>query len=82
LNSLPLAAVPNYGEVTGLGDGLGVWFGTDFDRINGLLYPPKSIFEGDQLAARVAHRSAQEIFLLKRIMTRCRMTIFIQRDIY
>ena len=30
LNSLPLAAVPNHGEVRGLGEGLHAWFGLDF----------------------------------------------------
>jgi membrane peptidoglycan carboxypeptidase len=30
LNSMPLAAVPNHGEVHGLGDGLHAWFGLDF----------------------------------------------------
>ncbi|WP_324396993.1 transglycosylase domain-containing protein [Hydrogenophaga sp.] len=30
LNSVPLAAAPRHGEVHGLGDGLWVWFGTDF----------------------------------------------------
>ena len=30
LNSLPLAAVPDHGEVRGLGEGLHAWFGLDF----------------------------------------------------
>jgi len=30
LNTVPLAAAPRHGEVHGLGDGLWVWFGTDF----------------------------------------------------
>lgn len=37
VNSMPLAAVPGYGEVTGLGDGLFAWFGADFNRVNALL---------------------------------------------
>lgn len=37
LNSMPLAAAPESGEVHGLGDGLWAWFGTDFDAINQLL---------------------------------------------
>lgn len=32
LNTVPLSAAPRHGEVHGLGDGLWVWFGTDFDR--------------------------------------------------
>jgi membrane peptidoglycan carboxypeptidase len=39
LNSVPLAAAPGYGEVHGLGDGLWIWFGADFDEINRLLVP-------------------------------------------
>jgi len=31
LNTVPLSAAPRHGEVHGLGDGLWVWFGTDFD---------------------------------------------------
>uniref|UniRef100_UPI0025F89340 transglycosylase domain-containing protein n=1 Tax=uncultured Thiodictyon sp. TaxID=1846217 RepID=UPI0025F89340 len=37
LNAIPLAAVPEYGEVHGLGDGLWAWFGADFDTVNALL---------------------------------------------
>lgn len=64
LNSLPLAAVPNYGEVTGLGDGLEVWYGADVDRINSLLYSRDSAFEGDQLVARAqAYRQVLTLLL-------------------
>ncbi len=31
LNTVPLSAAPHHGEVHGLGDGLWVWFGTDFE---------------------------------------------------
>ncbi len=37
LNSVPLAAVPGYGEVHGLGDGLSAWYGADFREVNRLL---------------------------------------------
>ncbi len=37
INSVPLSAAPGYGEVNGLGDGLYVWFGTDFDEANRIL---------------------------------------------
>ncbi|MCG6656171.1 penicillin-binding protein [Halomonas campisalis] len=39
LNTVPLAAAPGYGEVHGIGDGLWIWFGADFDAINRLLVP-------------------------------------------
>ena len=37
LNSVPLSAAPGHGEVHGLADGLRVWFGADFTRVNALL---------------------------------------------
>jgi len=37
LNTVPLSALAGYGEVNGLGDGLWVWFGADFDEVNRLL---------------------------------------------
>ena len=40
LNSLPLAALPGYGEVSSLGDGLTAWYGTDFATANRLLADP------------------------------------------
>ncbi|GGX77110.1 glycosyl transferase family 51 [Litchfieldella qijiaojingensis] len=39
LNTVPLSAAPGYGEVHGLGDGLWVWYGADFDTVNRLLVP-------------------------------------------
>jgi len=37
INSVPLSAAPGYGEVNGLGDGLFVWYGTDFSETKRLL---------------------------------------------
>lgn len=37
LNSVPLAAIPGYGEVNGIGDGLWAVYGSDFNTINQLL---------------------------------------------
>lgn len=37
VNSVPLGAVPGYGEVHSLGDGLWAWYGTDFATVNRLL---------------------------------------------
>lgn len=34
INSIPLAALKNYGEVNGLGDGLLAWYGVNFERVN------------------------------------------------
>ncbi len=37
LNSVPLSAAPGHGEVHGMADGLRIWFGADFERVNQLL---------------------------------------------
>ncbi len=37
LNTVPLAAQPGAGEISGLGDGLAAWYGRDFDEVNRLL---------------------------------------------
>ena len=37
LNTVPLSAKPGFGEVHGVGDGLWVWYGRDFDTVNRLL---------------------------------------------
>jgi len=42
VNSVPLSAAPGAGEVIGLGDGLFVWYGTDFDELNRLLSLPEA----------------------------------------
>ncbi|HEX5842283.1 MAG TPA: transglycosylase domain-containing protein [Pseudomonas sp.] len=42
LNSVPLSAAPGHGEVHGLADGLRIWFGADFARVNHLLDPSRS----------------------------------------
>lgn len=55
LNSVPLAAAPGYGEVHGIGDGVWVWFDTDFDELNRMLLPgalPSSIGPPDDQEAR------------------------------
>ena len=53
LNTVPLSAAPGHGEVNGLGDGLWVWFGADFERVNAVLAAPEG--EGE---ARVAQGRA------------------------
>jgi len=40
LNSTPLSSRPDYGEIIGVGDGLRVWYGTDFDAANRVLSEP------------------------------------------
>lgn len=50
LNTVPLSAAPGFGEVNGLGDGLWVWFASDFAAANALLAAPDG--QGAQLAAQ------------------------------
>ena len=40
LNTVPLSARAGFGEVNGVGDGLWVWYGRDFDEVNRLLAMP------------------------------------------
>lgn len=40
LNSMPLAAVADYGEVHGLGEGLHAWFGLELEAVRDLLEQP------------------------------------------
>lgn len=65
LNTVPLSAAPVFGEVHGLGDGLWVWFGTDFGEANRLLATPEGSGEAlarqglalrQVLALMIAHR--------------------------
>ncbi len=72
INSVPLAAVRNYGEVTGLGDGLRAYFGTDLKEVNQYLssnYNPVDVTENLKKASYfkqvltlfLAHRRPSEL---------------------
>jgi membrane peptidoglycan carboxypeptidase len=66
VNQVPLAAVPGYGEVIGLGDALWAWYGADFDRVNRLLEDPDQL-EGPELAAAgLAMKQALSLFVAQR----------------
>ncbi|MGE4545075.1 MAG: transglycosylase domain-containing protein [Pedobacter sp.] len=63
LNSVPLSAAPGTGEVNGLGDGLYVWFGTDFQEMNRLLrdggegdISRKAVLLKQVISLMIAHR--------------------------
>lgn len=64
LNLIPLAASPGYGDVTGLQDGLQVWYGADSNRWNRLLATPETALDldGQQRQAR-AYREALSLLL-------------------
>jgi len=40
LNTVPLSAKMGYGEVNGIGDGMWVWYGRDFDQVTQMLKGP------------------------------------------
>jgi membrane peptidoglycan carboxypeptidase len=64
LDSAPFAAVPPYGEVIGLADGLWAWYGADVDEVNRLLdagYVPSS--KADAEARAVAYRQVLSLLL-------------------
>lgn len=68
LNSVPLAAAPGYGEVTGLGDGLWAWYGLELDEVRRLLHGLSGgtgTDEGLEAAAR-AYRAALGLLLAHR----------------
>ncbi|SEE24507.1 transglycosylase domain-containing protein [Pseudomonas costantinii] len=46
LNSVPLSAVPGHGEVHGMAEGLRVWYGADFNRVNQVLRGPVNAEQG------------------------------------
>ena len=53
INSVPLSSSPGFGEVHGLGDGLWVWFGSDFDSAN------RALVAGELAPAQVTADQAQ-----------------------
>ena len=63
LNSMPLAAVPGYGEVHGLGDGLWLWFGADFTAVNHLLNT-QNMHSGEDASPEQAQAYRQVLCLL------------------
>jgi len=62
LNSLPLAAAPGHGEVTGLGDGLEIWYDSDFSAVNRLLKTP--LDELDIVRRRQQARAYRQVISL------------------
>jgi membrane peptidoglycan carboxypeptidase len=68
INSVPLAAVPGYGEVNGLPDGLWTWYGVDFETVNRLLQNDSnpSNEEWARASTGVAYRQVLSLFLAQR----------------
>ncbi len=71
INSIPLAATPDHGEVYGLADGLREWYGADFAAVNRLLSAREQGLDPIELEARAkAYRQVLSLFLAMRAPTR------------
>lgn len=67
INSIPLAAIPKFGEVNGLGDGLWAWFETDLDEVNQALFALENVDPTEHLQdAGAAYRKVLTLFLSHR----------------
>ena len=66
LNTVPFAAAPEYGEVTGLGDGLWAWFGADFNRVNDLLSRPAAKDPRELMEQGRAYRQVLSLLISQR----------------
>jgi membrane peptidoglycan carboxypeptidase len=64
LNSVPLAAVPESGEVIGLAEALEAWCGADFEAVNQLLREPESEERGSSARKARARAYKQVLSLL------------------
>lgn len=62
LNTVPLAAMPGYGEVIGIGDGLWAWYGREFGAFNALLRDEA----GDNDRRAVAFKQALSLLISQR----------------
>ncbi|MCC2954253.1 transglycosylase domain-containing protein [Massilia sp. IC2-477] len=61
LNTVPLSAKPGYGEVNGIGDGMWVWYGRDFDKTSKMLRGPM-----DSQEAVTAYKEALSLMIAQR----------------
>ncbi|WP_263416246.1 transglycosylase domain-containing protein [Terriglobus albidus] len=67
INSIPLSSTPEHGEVTGLADGLAVWYGANFDAVNRLLAASEDASAPQQMQERArAYRQVLSLFLALR----------------
>ncbi|AYC33894.1 penicillin-binding protein [Pseudomonas cavernae] len=65
LNSVPLSAAAGHGEIHGMADGLRIWYGTDFARVNSILADDQ--LPGANLAARgLALRQVLSLIIAQR----------------
>jgi membrane peptidoglycan carboxypeptidase len=66
INTVPLAAAAEYGEVSGLGDGLWAYFGADFNKVNDALQR-LAVSQGPDLIAQArAYRQILTLLIAQR----------------
>ena len=71
INSIPLAATRDEGEVIGLADGLRDWYGANPDTVNRLFLSDERMMSEEQMAARArAYREALSLMLALHAPTR------------
>ncbi|MEZ5403915.1 MAG: transglycosylase domain-containing protein [Bryobacteraceae bacterium] len=83
INSLPLASLPGYGEVSGLGDGLWAWFGADFAETNRLLTAREAgagTLDGKLDRKRERERARAYRRALSLLLAANRPTFYLQRN--
>lgn len=67
VNSIPMAATPAGGEITGLGDGLWAWYGANFSKVNFLLNSQEEVLDEEQQRERAtAYRQVLSLLLALR----------------
>ncbi|MGZ5094158.1 MAG: transglycosylase domain-containing protein [Burkholderiales bacterium] len=66
INTVPLAAAAEYGEVSGLGDGLWAYFGADFNTVNDALHRLAAGQGPDLIAQARAYRQILSLLIAQR----------------
>jgi len=71
LNSIPLAATTDHGEVIGLGDGMEIWYSADFQTTNSLLHRSENdLKESERRKHAGTYREVLSLLLATRAPTR------------
>ncbi|MBN2062800.1 MAG: transglycosylase domain-containing protein [Deltaproteobacteria bacterium] len=76
VNSIPLAAFPGYGEIYGLGDGLWVWYETDFDLMREVISVP----ERDMYSKKMDEKALLVKQILSLLIAQRRPSDYLLRD--
>lgn len=87
LNSMPLAAATDHGEVIGLGDGMEIWYNADFQTTNSMLSKSENdLNEPDRRKHALMYREMLSLLLATRAPTRFLVenpeTLALQADRY